>query len=99
MKPTGKDAATIKPKFVPDEELLARDDSGGPNFDPYTAEFGDGGFVEGGDKAHLSASGGREPRTANDEQTGRDRAGDRGEAKGKVEDNEDGPKRKHGASD
>jgi len=51
------DAATIKPKFVPDDELLPRDNSGGIGFDPYTAEFGDGGKVT-GPKGHLSASGG-----------------------------------------
>lgn len=56
---TGNDAAYIKPKMIPDEELVARDDSGGPDFDSYTQQFGDGGFVT-GDKAHLSASGGSE---------------------------------------
>ena len=56
---SGRDAAYIKPKFIPDYELLPRDDSGGPEWDPYTAEFGDGGYVT-GDKAHLSAHGGRD---------------------------------------
>lgn len=56
----GKDAAEIKPKFVPDYELQGRDDSGGPDFNPYTAQFDDGGHVTGGDKAHLSATGGKE---------------------------------------
>lgn len=53
----GKDASSIKPKLIPDYELMARDDSGGPDFDPRTAVFGDGGQVLGA-KAHLSASGG-----------------------------------------
>lgn len=56
---SGSDAAYIKPKLVPDYELLPRDDSGGPEFDPHTANFGDGGNVTGA-KAHLSASGGKE---------------------------------------
>lgn len=53
---TGRDAASIKPKFVPDDELLPRDDSGGPDFTKYTAQFGDGGEVT-GSKPHLSPSG------------------------------------------
>lgn len=52
------DAATIKPKLVPDTELLPRDNSGGRGFDPYTAEWDDGGRVT-GPKAHLSAKGGK----------------------------------------
>lgn len=56
---TGRDAAYIKPKLIPDYELMARDDSGGPDYDPYTAEFGDGGYVQ-GEKAHLSAHGGKD---------------------------------------
>lgn len=53
------DAAGIKPKLIPNFELMARDDSGGPEWDPHTAEFGDGGYVVGGDeKGHLSATGG-----------------------------------------
>lgn len=55
---TGKDASYIKPKLIPDYQLLARDDSGGPDYDPYTQEFGDGGYVQ-GEKAHLSARGGK----------------------------------------
>lgn len=47
-----KDAAEIKPKFVPNDELMARDNSGDPN--PRSAEFGDGGKVT-GPKAALSA--------------------------------------------
>lgn len=53
----GDDAAYIKPKFVPNTNLMARDDSGGPDWDPYTQQFGDGGEIR-GDKPHLSASGG-----------------------------------------
>lgn len=62
------DAAGIKPKLIPDYELMARDDSGGPEYDPYTAEFGDGGFVQGA-KAHLSASGGVDDPTEGSEQS------------------------------
>jgi len=54
---SGRDAAYIKPKFVPDAELHGRDDGGGPDWDNYTQQFGDGGRVTGA-KAHLSASGG-----------------------------------------
>lgn len=56
------DAATIKPKLVPLDNLMPRDNSGGPGFDPYTAEWDDGGRVT-GPKSHLSAGkggGGRE---------------------------------------
>jgi hypothetical protein len=69
---TGNDAAYIKPKFVPDYELLPRDDSGGPDYQPYNMEFGDGGFVT-GSKAHLSASGGSddEEESGEDEQESR----------------------------
>lgn len=70
---TGKDAAYIKPKLVPDYELLARDDSGGPDYQPYTAEFGDGGFVH-GEKAHLSAHGGTEDPDDGDEQDSTEKA-------------------------
>lgn len=51
----GNDAAYIEPKFVPNYQLLARDDSGGPDWDPYSATFGDGQEKR-GDKAHLSAN-------------------------------------------
>lgn len=55
------DAAGIKPKLIPNYELMPRDDSGGPEWNPRTAEFGDGGFVMGEDeKSHLSAHGGGE---------------------------------------
>ena len=62
---SGEDASYIKPKLIPDYELLPRDDSGGPEWDPYTAEFGDGGYVI-GDKAHLSARGGKDDDLATD---------------------------------
>ncbi len=52
-----KDAAGIEPKFVPNTNLMARDDSGGPEYDPYTAQFSDGDFKIGA-KPHLSVSGG-----------------------------------------
>lgn len=53
------DAVGIKPKLIPNFELLPRDDSGGPEWDPHAAAFGDGGYVTGGDeKGHISASGG-----------------------------------------
>lgn len=48
------DAAEIKPKFVPVDALMPRDNSGGRGFDPYTAEFDDGGRVT-GPKSYLSA--------------------------------------------
>lgn len=52
-----KDAAEIAPKFVPDDKLLPRDNSGGPDEEfHYTEQFGDGGKVTGGDKGHLSAT-------------------------------------------
>lgn len=57
---SGRDAAYIKPKFVPDEALHGRDDSGGYDWsDNYTEQFGDGGKVTGGAKSYLSASGGK----------------------------------------
>lgn len=55
----GSDAAYIKPKFVPDAALLPRDDSGGYEWDPRTAEWDDGGKVT-GDKSYLSARGGKD---------------------------------------
>lgn len=61
-----RDAAEIRPKFIPNDELLPRDDSGGPGFEPYTAQFGDGGRVTGA-KSHLSASGGGGDKMAGDE--------------------------------
>lgn len=53
-----RDAAEMKPRLIPDDKLLPRDDSGGPGFDPYTAEFDDGGRVTGA-KSHLSVGGGK----------------------------------------
>lgn len=58
---SGRDAAYIKPKFVPDAALHGRDDSGGIDYnDNYTEQFGDGGYVTGGAKSYLSASGGKD---------------------------------------
>ena len=64
---SGQDAAYIEPKLIPDYELLPRDDSGGPEWDAYTAQFGDGGYVT-GDKEHLAArDGGPEDAETEDE--------------------------------
>lgn len=62
------DAAEIKPKFVPTESLLPRDNSGGIDDDglEYTAQFGDGGKTT-GKKSYLSAGGGSN-RSKSDEQ-------------------------------
>ena len=60
---SGEDASYIKPKLIPDYELLARDDSGGPEWDPYTQEFGDGGYVT-GEKSHLMARDGSDDEMA-----------------------------------
>ena len=54
---SGSDAAYIEPKLIPDNELRARDNSGGIDYVPYSATFGDGGLVT-GSKNHLSARGG-----------------------------------------
>lgn len=54
MKPSGKDAADIKPKFVPADKLRPRDNSGGEGYSPRAAEFGDAGKTT-GSKSHLSA--------------------------------------------
>lgn len=51
---TGSDAAYMEPALIPDEELRARDNSGGIDFRPYTQEWGDGGYITGGPKPHLS---------------------------------------------
>ncbi len=53
----GRDAAYIKPKLIPDDELRGRDNSGGIDFHPYTQEWDDGGIVT-GMKPHLSAEDG-----------------------------------------
>lgn len=63
---SGRDAAYIEPRLIPDYELLPRDDSGGPEWAPYTQEWGDGGYVT-GEKAHLSAHGGRDDDIEDDE--------------------------------
>ena len=62
----GRDAATMKPRLIEDFQLLPRDDSGGPDWEPYTAKFGDGGRVTGA-KDHLSVRGGEEDSTSGDE--------------------------------
>jgi len=51
------DAATIKPKFVPDNKLLPRDNSGGLDASEFqkTAQWDDGGRVVGESKPHLGA--------------------------------------------
>lgn len=66
----GSDAAYITPRLIPDFQLQGRDDSGGPEYQEYTASFGDGGFVM-GDKAHLSAHGGSDD-AMNDDEIGDD---------------------------
>ena len=82
---SGSDASYIKPKLVPDYELLPRDDSGGLEWDPYNAQFGDGGYVV-GEKAHLSAKGGKDDDMVNDEVSTepRERAGKRAEGERSV---------------
>ena len=62
-----RDAAGMTPRLIPDYELLPRDDSGGPEWDAYTQQFGDSGFVV-GNKAHLSVSGGKDDELDGDEQ-------------------------------
>lgn len=52
-----RDAADTKPKMVPDDKLLTRDDSGGPGFKTHTGQWDDGGYVTGGAKGHLSTGG------------------------------------------
>src|SRR5277367_205553 len=67
-EPTGRDAAETRPFLIPDYELLPRDDSGGPEWQPYTQEWGDGGYTT-GPKAHLSPRGGSKDPEDGDEQT------------------------------
>jgi hypothetical protein len=88
---TGYDASYIKPRLIPDYELLPRDDSGGPEWMPYTAEWGDGGYVT-GEKAHLSARGGRDDDLVKDEVSSepRSRAAKRAEGEGNA--NPESPK-------
>lgn len=69
----GKDAAEIEPKFVPDDQLLPRDNSGGIDYEPRTAQFGGGGDIV-GEKSYLSASSGT---SAKDEMSER-KMGERG---------------------
>jgi len=56
-----RDAAEISPKFIPDDELMPRDNSGGPGFTPHSGKFGEGGRVT-GPKSSLSATGGGKSR-------------------------------------
>ena len=70
---TGYDASYIKPRLMPDAELLPRDDSGGPEWMPYTQQWGDGGYVT-GEKAHLSARGGMDDDISEDEVSSEPRA-------------------------
>lgn len=63
---SGADAAYIKPKLIPDAELLGRDDSGGIDYQPYSAQWGDGEFKQ-GEKPHLSTGSGKEDRIEGDE--------------------------------
>lgn len=55
-KITGNDAAYIKPKLIPDAELLPRDNSGGLDYEPRNGAWGSGGDPV-GPKASLSADG------------------------------------------
>lgn len=75
---TGSDASYIEPRLMPDYELLPRDDSGGPEYQPYTQEWGDGGYVT-GMKAHLSAMGGSDDPQSGDEQLSTNAGRSRGE--------------------
>jgi hypothetical protein len=70
------DAASMKPKFVPDFQLLPRDDSGGYDYQPRTAQWDDGAEKV-GEKAHLSVSGGKEESVRGTEQDSTSRARDR----------------------
>ena len=67
----------MKPKLIPDMELMPRDDSGGPEWQPYTMQFGDGGFVT-GEKEHLSTMGGKEDEQMGSEQESTVEARNRG---------------------
>lgn len=61
-----RDAAEIEPKFVPDDNLVARDNSGGRDYKPRRGEWDDGGDVV-GSKSHLSAGGGGSKRGKRDD--------------------------------
>lgn len=76
----GRDAAEIKPKLIPDDQLLPRDNSGGLDYTPHTAEWDDGGKVIGA-KSHLSAgdstgNGSRSDERERQKVIGRDRKSD-----------------------
>lgn len=75
---SGNDAAYMTPKLIPDEELRARDNSGGIDFRPYTAEWDDGGRITGGPKPHLSTSSDGEGEEDGDEDMSERRKGRRG---------------------
>ena len=78
----GRDAAEMTPRLIPDFELLPRDDSGGPDYQPVAAQFGMGGFVSGGDKKHLSVSGGKLDEQDGTEQVSTSRARERNKGDG-----------------
>jgi len=73
-------AIDMKPALIPDDELRARDNSGGMDWKPYTAEFGDGGYVCGGAKPHLSAGAKGQGTENGDEDMAERRQGRRGRA-------------------
>jgi hypothetical protein len=54
---SGSDASYIEPKFVPNDKLLPRDDSGGPDASEFqhSADWDEGGRIVGDKKPHLSA--------------------------------------------
>lgn len=60
-----RDAAEIKPKFVPREALLPRDNSGGLDYTPKTGDWDEGGEIV-GSKAYLSAGGGGGEKASNE---------------------------------
>ena len=64
------DATTMKPKLIPDDALLPRDNSGGLDYEPYTMVWDDGGRITGGPKPHLSPSGEASEKTGNRESKG-----------------------------
>lgn len=53
---TGKDAAYITPRLMPDDALLPRDNSGGPDYKPRSGDWDEGGKIK-GEKGHLSVGG------------------------------------------
>lgn len=48
-------SAESSPSFVPDDQLRARDNSGGPGFTPHSADWDDGGRVT-GPKSYLGGN-------------------------------------------